>query len=97
MLLNDRERQLMRRMSVFTGTFALEAAEVVCADEKLPVDAISRLIFELVRKSLVEAKIAEPSNRYYMLDSIRAYAASDLSAAGELDATAQRLAEWLGK
>ena len=93
-LLSDHERRLIRRLSIFAASFALESAEAVCADGDLPSDLTARLIFDLVRKSLVETKVAEPSNRYYLLDAVRAYAALELAAAGEKDLIAGRLAEW---
>jgi len=93
-LLNDRERRVMRRLSIFVTSFALEGAEAVCADDDMPHEAIAPIIFDLVRKSLVEIKVAKPSNRYYVLDSVRTYAALELAAAGEEEPVAQRLATW---
>ena len=93
-LLNERERRLMRRLSIFAASFTLECAEAVCADDDLPPDSIVLLVFDLVRKSLVERKVAKPSNRYYLLDSVRAYAALELVAGGEEGLVTDRLAEW---
>ena len=57
-LLSEAERILLRRLSVFAGSWTLEAAEQVCADEGqvqgaiLPADILD-LLGGLVDKSLV--------------------------------------------
>jgi predicted ATPase len=52
-LLHERERTLLRWVSVFAGGFTLEAAEAVFAgDEVDPADVVD-LLDSLVRKSLV--------------------------------------------
>jgi predicted ATPase/DNA-binding CsgD family transcriptional regulator len=82
-LLDDRERILLRRLSVFTG-WSLEMAESVCADAALPASAVIDALAALVDKSLV---VRDPDvtgqARYRMLDTIGAYAAEKLAAAGE--------------
>ncbi|WP_037362263.1 BTAD domain-containing putative transcriptional regulator [Amycolatopsis orientalis] len=71
-LLDDDERRLARRLTVFTGGATLAYAEQVC---DAPVD----LLPELADKSLVEPS----SGRYRMLETIRAFCAEKLDAAGE--------------
>lgn len=73
-LLDEPERVLMRRMSVFAGGATLESVEEVCGG-----DVFDALI-DLVEKSLV---VVDGSGRYRMLETIRAYSASRLSQAGE--------------
>jgi predicted ATPase/class 3 adenylate cyclase len=63
-LLEPDEQQLFRRLAVFAGSFALNAAETVC-------DAELDLLESLVEKSLVRRW---GSGRLGMLDTIREYA-----------------------
>jgi predicted ATPase len=77
-LLSDGERQLFRRLSVFAGGCTLEAAEDVC-------DAELDTLQSLVEKSLVRLS----DERYWMLETIREYAAERLDS-GERDAMRRR-------
>ncbi|NUU22797.1 MAG: hypothetical protein HOV68_14990, partial [Streptomycetaceae bacterium] len=74
-LLDERERAVLRRLSVFAGGATLEAAETVLPDGDLvhPDDVLD-LLSGLVDKSLVDVFGAgEP--RYRMLETIAAFAA----------------------
>ncbi|WP_214111264.1 BTAD domain-containing putative transcriptional regulator [Acrocarpospora catenulata] len=71
-LLDPAEARLAARLAVFAGGATLGAAEAVCAGE---LDVLGRL----VDKSLV----GFDGERYRMLETIRAYAAERLAAAGE--------------
>jgi predicted ATPase/DNA-binding SARP family transcriptional activator len=71
-LLGEREQTLLARLSVFAGTFSLEAAEAVCGADVLD------LLSGLVDKSLVVSAKRKETVRYYLLDSIREYAAERL-------------------
>lgn len=90
-LLDEIERILFRRLSVFAGGWALEAVEVVAnPGAELGTDLL-RVLGSLVDKSLVERVPATPDAvRFGMLESIREYAAERLEAAGEADATMDR-------
>ncbi|MFJ8012143.1 ATP-binding protein [Streptomyces sp. NPDC096339] len=72
-LLDEPERAVLRRLSVFAGGWDLAAAEAVCAD--LPFEAAD-VLGSLVDKSLVlaEPDAAGPGMRYRMLETIHEYA-----------------------
>ncbi|GAT66155.1 SARP family transcriptional regulator [Planomonospora sphaerica] len=82
-LLDEQERALARRLSVFAGGIALEAAERICAGEGLPRADVLDVLARLVDKSLVAVAGHDPVPRYRMLETIRAYAAERLEASGE--------------
>jgi predicted ATPase/DNA-binding SARP family transcriptional activator len=70
-LLTATERALFRRLSVFAGGFALDAAEFLAADAiPDPVGTLSRLI----DKSLVVADTTTKPSRYRLLEVVRQYA-----------------------
>ncbi|MDQ1514891.1 MAG: hypothetical protein QOE80_721 [Actinomycetota bacterium] len=83
-LLDEDERAVLRRLSVFAGGFALDAAESVCAAEALDEYAILDLISRLVDKSLVHVD-HETDGRYRLLETIRLYAGQRLLDSGESD------------
>ena len=75
-LLTEKEQELFRRLSVFVGGCTLESAEDVC-------DAELDTLQSLVEKSLVRFS----NGRYWMLETIREYAAERFARspdAGEL-------------
>jgi predicted ATPase/DNA-binding CsgD family transcriptional regulator len=85
-LLSENERLLFWRLGVFLGGFTLEAAEEVCADNKLPAPDVLDLLGSLVEQSLVQAEEHGPAVRYRLLETIRQYALERLTQAGEVDA-----------
>jgi predicted ATPase/class 3 adenylate cyclase/DNA-binding CsgD family transcriptional regulator len=93
-LLEEDERLLLRRLSVFAGGFTLEAAGAVCADEAVQLPRVLDLVTGLVDKSLVQAEGDETSPRYRLLETIRDYARSKLIDAGEVADARQRHAEY---
>jgi predicted ATPase/DNA-binding SARP family transcriptional activator len=93
-LLEDQERVLFRRLSVFAGGFELEAAEATCAGESLVEAEILDVLTGLVEKSLVAVDDTEEWYRYRLLEPVRQYAADRLREAGEQAAIAERHARW---
>ncbi len=91
-LLSDKERTLLRRLSVFAGGWGLEAAESVASDESETVarSEILDLLGRLVDKSLVEAEERVGEARYRMLETLRQYAYEKLGQAGETRLFASR-------
>jgi predicted ATPase/DNA-binding SARP family transcriptional activator len=80
-LLDDAERALWRRFSVFAGGATLEAAEQVCSGSGVRADQILDLLTALADKSLLVVRHDPP--RYRMLEIIRAYGQERLAEAGE--------------
>jgi predicted ATPase/DNA-binding SARP family transcriptional activator len=89
-LLSADEALFFERLSVFAGPFSLEAA-VEVAGAGLAHDAL-RLLLSLARQSLVSAS---SSDRFQLLDTVRAYAAERLAARGDEERrTRDRHARW---
>jgi non-specific serine/threonine protein kinase len=93
-LLTEPEQTLLRRLAAFRGSFDLEAAEAVGADEEVVASAeVLDLIGRLVDKSWVSVERAQ-TTRYRLSETIRQYADEKLSGAGEDDATRRRHAAY---
>jgi hypothetical protein len=80
-LLDDAERALWRRFSVFAGGATLEAAEQVCSGSGVPAARVLDLLTALAEKSLLTVRHDPP--RYRMLEIIRAYGQERLAEAEE--------------
>jgi predicted ATPase/class 3 adenylate cyclase len=81
-LLGDHERTLFARLAVFAGGCTLAAAEEI-------VDADLDVLQSLVDKSLVR----HTQDRFWMLETIRDYAAERLEGSGEAEGIRRRHAE----
>lgn len=87
-LLDPEEQVLFRRLSVFRGGFALETAGEVCGFDPLSRDQVTRILPELVDRSLVTVDQAhEHQTRYKLLETLREYGRDIMDAA---EATALR-------
>jgi predicted ATPase/DNA-binding XRE family transcriptional regulator len=89
-LLDEAETILFRRLAIFAPVWTLDAAESICADERLSAEAAASLLASLVDKSLVtvDARVAEP--RYRFLEPTRQFALARLNDANEYDEVAAR-------
>jgi predicted ATPase len=83
-LLTSNERALFRRLGVFAGTFALEAAEEVAAGGDVDGSQVADLLGRLVDKSLVVAEQDAGGYRYRLLEPMRQYARELLVEANEV-------------
>jgi len=81
-LLDDEERLLFDRMSVFQGGFELEAVQVVCCGDGIDESDVIELIPSLVNKSLVVAETEHATARYQLLETIRQFARDQLDEDG---------------
>lgn len=82
-LLGDREQTVFRRAAVFTGSFSLEAASDIFADETIDAWDILDLLSGLVDKSLIVSELYGSEQRYRLLESTRQYALERLGSTGE--------------
>ena len=93
-LLSEREQAVLRRLSVFVGTFTLPAAAAVAADALLNESEVVDQVLELVAKSLIMADVRAVEPRLQLLETTRAYARMKLAESGEGDAVGRRHAEY---
>ena len=89
-LLNDPEKLLLQRLSVFAGGWTLEAVERVCAGEGMEEWEILDLLTSLSDKSLVMAEQDDEHSRYRLLDTVRQYALEKLAESGGGEAVRKR-------
>lgn len=89
-LLDDRERLVLTRLSVFVGTFTMSAAQQVVADEAISALQVADALVGLSEKSLIWTSDRPKEVRYRLLDTTRAYAAAKLEKSGDHRCTARR-------
>jgi predicted ATPase/DNA-binding CsgD family transcriptional regulator len=88
-LLGEEEQTLFRRLGVFVGAFDIDAAAAVGGDRASVADLLGRL----ADKSLVVHQRGRVS-RWRLLETVRAFALAQMSAAGEEDKTRARYLRW---
>ncbi|HME77939.1 MAG TPA: adenylate/guanylate cyclase domain-containing protein [Mycobacterium sp.] len=82
-LLDDTEKSLLDRCSVFAGGFDLQSACAVAGSDDLDEYAILDLLDALVRKSLLVVEGSSGRTRFSMLETIRHFAEEQLVARHE--------------
>lgn len=82
-LLDASEQRLLRHLSVFADGWTLDAMDAVCYTSQERFRALDELS-SLVEKGLV--RVVGVGERYFLLETIRAFAAEALRASGELHA-----------
>jgi non-specific serine/threonine protein kinase len=92
-LLPGDDRHLFERLSVFAGSFSLDAAEEMCRGESPSIfDGLARM----VDQSLVLATSDEAGDRRYkLLETVRAYGLERLQESGEVALMRKRLTAWV--
>jgi len=93
-LLEEDEKAVLRRLSVFAGGCALEAAEAVCAGKDVSEIDVIDLLSRLVDKSLLVAEAAGGEGRYWLLETIRQYARDRLLESEEAPEALRRHRDW---
>jgi predicted ATPase/DNA-binding SARP family transcriptional activator len=93
-LLTPPEQVLLKRLSVFAGTFDLAAAERVTADAEVDVVDVDDLLDNLVDRSMLIVEPGPFGRRFRLLETMRQFAAEHLSERGHTDPIAERHAQW---
>jgi tetratricopeptide (TPR) repeat protein len=100
-LLSEEEKRLFRKLGVFAGGFALEAAEAIGVEPGAAGDVgagdVLGLLGRLVEQSLVVVEASAPGDeepRYRMLEPVRQYAQELLEESEEAEETRLRHAEF---
>jgi predicted ATPase/DNA-binding winged helix-turn-helix (wHTH) protein len=83
-LLSAEEQIVLRRLSIFLGSFSLEAACLVVSDVLVPQAAIAEILANLVAKSLVVSTASRPQNLFRLLDTTRAYTLAKMTDDAEM-------------
>lgn len=79
-LLDEAERAVFERLSVFAGGWTLEGAAAVCADAALSASHVAAVVASLADKSMVVPPAPSGPARYGMLETLRLYGAERLDA-----------------
>jgi predicted ATPase/DNA-binding CsgD family transcriptional regulator len=84
-LLDQAQRSALARLSVFVGSFELDAAEVVVAGDGISADDVLDLVAALVEQSWLQVSERGGRARYRLLESTRVYARLQLAKLEEVD------------
>lgn len=94
-LIDERERDVLRQLSVFVGGFGLDEARGVAGESDEVIEALEQLVL----KSLVAVDTSGQRPRYRLLDVTRAYAGAKLLETGMVGEVRRRHArhylDWL--
>jgi predicted ATPase/DNA-binding winged helix-turn-helix (wHTH) protein len=88
--LPELERIILRRFSVFVGTFSFDAARAVVLDGGDATESLPEVVNMLVGKSLLSASVEDGAVVYRLLETTRVYALERLAESGELERTSLR-------
>jgi non-specific serine/threonine protein kinase len=99
-LLSPQEQVCFRRLSVFAGSFSLEAAEAICAGEPEapgePYDVLD-ILSSLIDKSLVLVERRSGEARYQLLETIRQYGQAKLQEFAEAVQVRRKHRDWYAR
>ncbi len=87
------EQQLWGRVSVFAGSFELEAAVDICRGD-MSAEEVLDLLASLVDKSILIRSQSDHAVRFRMLDTVREYGRSRIVQAGEYSDLRRRHRDW---
>ena len=92
--LNDDQKQLFDRLSVFAGSFSFEAAIEVCSDETADSAELLDTLMSLVDKSMISTDRGAGEIRFTMLETLRQFGTEQLEERDERRDFEQRHADF---
>ena len=93
-LLTEKERTLLRRLSVFAGSWTLQSAELICSGGQIEAWEVLDLLTCLIDKSFVVVETKNGHERYRFLETIQKFSQERLSESEETDAFEQKHASY---
>jgi non-specific serine/threonine protein kinase len=96
-LLSAQEQAAFRRLSVFAGSFSLEAAESICTGAPGEAYDVLDVLSSLIAKSLVFVERHSGEARYRLLETIRQYGQDKLHAAAETAVVRRSHRDWYAR
>ncbi|MBP1823282.1 tetratricopeptide repeat protein [Mycobacterium sp. OAE908] len=94
-LCSPEEQLIWARLSVFAGSFELDAAEGICSGDGIDRDSVVDLLTAMIDKSIVTRDHRPGSDRrFVLLETIRQYGDEKLDNAGERDTWRRRHRDW---
>src|SRR5215470_11673318 len=95
-LLDEQERLLWARLSVFAGGFEEDAVSQVCSGTGVPAGRMVDLLGALVEKSILNRELRHGrAPRYWLLETLRQYGQQRLREIGEQTTTQRRHLTWI--
>ena len=88
------EQMVWARLSVFAGSFALDAAEGICAGGDVDREAMVGILDGLVAKSIVQVREEDGQVRFRLLETLREYGQRRLRESGAETRQRRRHADW---
>jgi predicted ATPase len=95
--LAERERVVLRRLSVLVGAFPFDAAKEVVLERGDSDESLAEVMNELVGKSLLSATAEGGAVVYRLLETTRAYALERLAESGDLERVSLRHASFFAE
>jgi predicted ATPase/DNA-binding SARP family transcriptional activator/Tfp pilus assembly protein PilF len=89
-LLDEPQRTLFERLSVFSSRWTLEAAEAVCSGKGLDESEVFEILAQLIDRSLVIRDETPHGPEFRMLETLREYGRHQLFEHGDGERTAAR-------
>ncbi|MFE3448276.1 ATP-binding protein [Nonomuraea sp. NPDC059194] len=93
-LCTEQERLLWERLSVFSGSLDLDAAEHVCSGDGIAAEETIDLVIGLVDKSILIREESGGQARYRLLETIRQYGRDRLRESGQEERLRRRHRDW---
>ncbi|EDT41831.1 ATP-binding protein [Burkholderia ambifaria] len=94
-LLDEKQKVVLERLSLFAGQFTLDAAQHIAADGAITALDVLTRILDLEKKSLIGVRICDTRRVFELLESVRMYAQLKLRDRGDYPVLARLHARYV--